>query len=183
MWQHYHICTKFQEKRLIFGSCIILVNFVPVTHSKPALGSGNLSAKNDPQKYFLAKKTPKKQLTKHGSSSGCALDVHWCHNDSPCDHHGMPTVRLIVLFSSRNTLFVHPPSTHSYLISFFLLSCPPMLSYLPFLSSSFLLHTATASHKYQKQRSAEGGIAINARSSAETNFSESLAPNKFELMN
>ena len=143
----------------------------------------NLSAKNDPQKYFLAKKTPKKQLTKHGSSSGCALDVHRCHNDSPCDHHGMPTVRLVVLFSSRNTLFVHPPSTHSYLFSFFLLSCPPMLSYLPFLSSSFLLHTATASHKYQKQRSAEGGIAINARSSEETNFSESLAPNKFELMN
>ena len=27
----------------------LLVNFVPVTHSKPGLGSGNISARNDPE--------------------------------------------------------------------------------------------------------------------------------------
>jgi len=74
MWRNRQICTRFQEKRHIFGRSnfffdtwqrpikpgmwhfvtnmwlpSFLVNFVPVTHSKPGLGSGNISARNHPE--------------------------------------------------------------------------------------------------------------------------------------
>jgi len=71
MWQNRHICTELKEKRHILEvlkkacsepssvtsnlecddlqrKCTSL-NFVTITHSKPGLGSGNISARNDPQ--------------------------------------------------------------------------------------------------------------------------------------